>query len=435
MSPDGSAARRRFGRLRSGISGYLADVGRFSKNARLYLLGSFLMAINLQVFLLLLNLYLKESGLGESQIGLVASSRSAGMALTAIPAALMLSRIRLKPILMTACAMLALASLGIVWFRSFELMIMSALLSGATFSFHRVAAGPFFMRNSSRVERTHLFSFSFGTMILAGMIGSLGAGKLVMLLAQWLEDTIAGYQYALTVGVVLSLLALAPFAFIRASAPSAEENRIRLTRDQFRRRGHYYCKITAINFVIGLGAGIIIPFLNLYFRDRFNLAPDHIGACYFGVQVAMLLGTLAGPVLARRLGLVRAVVVTQLASIPFLLVLSYTYVLPLAILAFVVRGGLMNIGVPIITNLGMELSDRQEQGLVNALLTFSWTSSRMVATALGGWFIETQGYTFTMNITIVLYVASSLAFYYFFRRVEVHEKAGAGWVIGRENGD
>ncbi|MFH1374982.1 MAG: MFS transporter [bacterium] len=405
-------------RVQRGLKRYFYDIGRFSRNAKLYLAGSFLMAINMQVFLLLLNLYLKEAGFAESQIGLIVSSRSAGVSLLAIPAALLLSRVRLKPILVVACVLFAAFSFGIVWYRSLSMLVLFSLLAGGTFAFYRVAAGPFYMRNSTPVERTHLFSFSFGTMILAGMVGSLGAGKLATYIADLLNNTVFGYQYTIYVGITVSLLAVIPFLLIRASQPSAEENRVTLTPAQLKKRGRFYLKITSVNFAIGLGAGLIIPFLNLYFRDRFHLAPDAIGGCFFGVQLAMLIGSLAGPVLARKFGLVRAVVLTQLSSIPFLLILAYTYSLPLAIAAFVIRGGLMNIGVPIITNLGMELSQKQEQGLVNALLMVAWTSSRMVATALGGSMIEAYGYTVTMNITVILYVLSSLMFFRFFRHSE-----------------
>jgi predicted MFS family arabinose efflux permease len=129
--------------------------------------------------------------------------------------------------------------------------------------------------------------------------------------------------------------------------------------------------------------------------------------------------------------LVRTVVFTQLASIPFMLTLSYSYILSLSVLAFIFRGGLMNLGVPIVTNLAMELSDRDEQGLVNALLMVSWTGSWMVSAALGGQLIESYGYTVAMNITIILYVLSSIMFYGFFRKTEARSREESGWVILR----
>ena len=81
---------------------YWSHVKLFSRNARLYLFGAFLLGVNYEFFQLLLNLYLKELGFGESSIGIVNSSRAIGMSLMAIPAALLLSRISLKPVLLVA---------------------------------------------------------------------------------------------------------------------------------------------------------------------------------------------------------------------------------------------------------------------------------------------------------------------------------------------
>ncbi|RKX29117.1 MAG: hypothetical protein DRP47_02515 [Candidatus Zixiibacteriota bacterium] len=418
--------------FRAGIADYVTTLKLFSRNIRLYLIGSFLMGINFQVFQLLLNLYLKELGFPESEIGLVGSARAVGMTTIAIPAAILLSRIRLKPILIVSITLFAILSVGVVTSDMLELIIGFAILSGMAFSFYRVAGGPFFMRNSGKKERTHVFSFSFGVMILAGMVGSLGAGNLAAFLGEQSGDILLGYRYTLYSGILISLLALVPFMLIKSAKPSPEERSLSLSREQFKLRGGFYFKIGFVNFLVGMGAGLVIPFLNLYFQDRFNQPANSIGMFYFLVQCAMLVGSLSGPILARRFGLVRTIVITQLASIPFLLILSYTYVLPLAVSAFVIRGGLMNLGGPIVVNLGMELSDKKEQGLVNALIMVAWTSSWMVSSAVGGTLIEQYGYTFTMNITIILYVVSSLIFYLFFRDVEIRSSTKQ-WTIHRSS--
>ena len=419
-------------RIRRGVVDYSQHLGLFSRNARLYLLGSVLMGINFQVFMLLLNLLLKEIGFVEGDIGLVASSRAVGMSVIAIPAGMLLSRVRLKPILLGSCVLFAFFSYFMASAQQLYLLMGFSMLSGMAFSFYRVASGPFYMRNSSPTERTYLFSFSFGTNMMAGIIGAAGAGRLAAMIGERSGDIIWGYQCTLFIGIAVSLLALIPFLLIRSAAPSKDENRITLTRTQFRRRGRFYGKVFITNFMIGMGAGLIIPFLNLYFRDRFNLAPDTIGIYYSIVHGSMLLGTLAGPVLVLRYGLVRTVVVTQLVSIPFMAVLSYTFWLPLAVVAFVLRGGLMNLGVPLVTNLGMEMAEKEEQGLVGALLMVGWTSSWMVSTAVGGSLIEHYGYTFTMNMTIVVYLLSTVVFFKMFRRAEVKNGNGRGWRFAHE---
>ena len=421
-----------YDRLRQGLNAYLSSVGSFSRNARLYLIGSFLVGLNFAVFELLLNLYLKELGFAEGEIGYVQSSRALGMTMIAIPAAMLLSRVKLKPLLLVCCVLLASFSYGLSTWTQFEYLIGFGLLVGMTFAFFRVASGPFYMRNSTPKERTHLFSFSFATYLLAGMVGSLGAGNMVTIITEQTGNIMVGYQYTLYAGLATSALAMIPLSLIKAAAPSAEENRINLSWEQFRRRGGFYFRITFVNFMVGMGAGLIIPFLNLYFRDRFGLAPDRIGFYFIILQFSMLAGTLCGPLLTPRLGLVRTIVITQLASIPFMLTLSYAYSLYLAVPAFVIRGALMNMGVPVNTNFCMELCEKSEQGLVNALMMISWTGSWMVSVAIGGHIIEKYGYTVVLNVAVAFYLLSTLTYYTFFSRVEKRKPAGAGWYIPPE---
>ncbi|MEE8576026.1 MAG: MFS transporter [candidate division Zixibacteria bacterium] len=411
------------------ITEYIQTVRLFSRNARLYLTALCITAVNFHVFLLLLNLYLKDFGFGEGEIGLVNSARSVGMTMMAIPAALVLSRIRIKPVLLVAVLLLAVLSLGLSSSEKFSQIILFGIASGMVLSIFRVAAGPFFMRNSTEVERTHLFSFSFAMWILAGMIGSIGSGKLVVLLTEMTGDSIISYRYTLYAGVAFCLLALIPFSLIKTAKPVADEQKIVLNRHLFRQRWSFYYRVIAVNLLIGMGAGLSIPFLNLYFRNRFGLEPDTIGLFYFSVMAAMLIGTLSGPLLAKRLGLVRTVVVTQVVSIPFMLILAYTHYLPLAFVAYLFRGGLMNMGMPLFNNLAMEISDEREQGLVNALLMIAWTSSWMISTAVGGELIERFGFTVSLNATVVLYLISTTVFYVNFARVEKRDISNGQWYI------
>ena len=84
-----------------------------------------------------------------------------------------------------------------------------------------------------------------------------------------------------------------------------------------------------------------------------------------------------------------------------------------------------------ITNLGMELSERHEQSLVNALLGIAWTSSWMVSAALGGEVIERFGYTVTLNISVVIYIISTVALYAYFRKAERRTDDHLGWAVVR----
>ena len=405
-------------RVRAVISDYNSELKMFSPNVRLYLIGLFLIWINFQVFMVLFNLYLKELGYVEGDIGWINSSRAIGMSVMALPAAMLISRVRLKPILLAGCFLLAIFSFGMCTFSKFFVIFGFSVASGMVLALFRVAAGPFFMRNSTPKERTLIFSASFAAHVLAGMVASAGAGETASWLTDILGDNILGFRYTLIGGILISILAVIPLSLIKASDPSPEERQINLNWKLLKIRGSFYSKLLVVNFLIGSGAGLIIPFLNLYFKDRFNMAPDAIGWAFFAVTAAMFTGSIVGPIFTKRFGLVRTILFSQLISMPFMLVLSYSYYLPFVLVAFVIRGGLMNMGIPIFNNLGMEISEERERGLVNAILMLSWTSSWMVSTAVGGWMIETYGYSFTINVTIVLYLLSTAVFYGIFRGYE-----------------
>jgi MFS family permease len=367
---------------------------------------------------LLINLYLKERGADESFIGEFLSAGALGTAAVALPAAFALRRIRMKMVLMASTVIYIGAAVSMAVLPVTNFLILVCLISGMAITFNRISAAPFFMRNSAKEERAYIFSFNFGVLLLAGMIGSLTSGWLVSLLSSLTSDIISAYQGTIFIASALGFLAIVPFSMIKTAAPSAEDREADFSIALLRRQASLYGRLLAPQFIVGVGAGLIIPFLNLYFRDRFGQTPDKIGILFFAVNATMLAGILAGPVLARRFGMVRTIVYTELLSIPFMILLAFTYSFPVAVAAFLFRGALMNMAQPIGSNFSMEMVGRSEHALVNALMTLAWTGSWMFSAALGGRLIESRGYTPPLLIAAVLYLISAILYYIFFNKSE-----------------
>jgi MFS family permease len=412
-------------KIKNGIITYISDLRLLTPNARKYLLGAFFIGMTFASFMLLLNLYLREKGFGESAIGSILSAGAIGMTLVSIPGAVLLSRVRLKPVLMISTILYVICGIVTIYTNSRLVIWVAYFFAGMMMTFYRVAAAPFFMRNSSPKERPYLFSLSFGIAVMAGVIGSLIFGQLVDLFAtSFGQDMIWAHRLSLTVGVLFSLAALIPFSLLATPKKLPSEDRLDLSRKALGRLKGIFIKLTLPYFIVGTGAGMIIPFLNLFFRDRFGQSPENIGF-YFGlVNLTMFIGVMAGPVLVRKLGMVRTMVFTELASIPFMLILAYSYNFPLVFMAFLLRGALMNMGHPIGTNFAMEMVPKSHQGLMNAFLMFAWTSSWMVSTRIGGMVIESYGYTVSLLAAVILYVVSALTYFMFFRKAETITKDG-----------
>jgi predicted MFS family arabinose efflux permease len=128
-----------------------------------------------------------------------------------------------------------------------------------------------------------------------------------------------------------------------------------------------------------------------------------------------MLGHLGGPPIARRLGIVTAVVATELLSIPFFLLLALAHDLHVAVFAFWMRSALMNMNQPVASSFSMSVVSPEDQAVTNSVRELAWNTAWMVSTQAGGMLIERAGYAPPMFITMSLYALAATLFYAFFR--------------------
>ncbi len=385
----------------------------FSANARLYLFGTFLMGIGHGSLWVHMNLYYRTLGLGEATIGRILSAGSLGTVLISLPAAVWVDRIAAQKVFMLAAAGFGCTFMLQLLVPSPTLILLASMATGMLFTVHWVAAAPFFMRNASSEQRTELFGVASATETLATILAAFGAGFLARRIAASAGSELLGLRYALIGTALLTLFAVVPFSRIRSKPPVSDRPPWReylLARD-FR----LLWKLTFPGFLVGCGAGLTIPFLNLYFRSRFDQDPQRIGIFFAVAQFLTMAGFLSGPILARRFGHVRAIVATELLSIPFFLILAVADRLWMAVAAFWFRGALMNMNQPVSNAFAMEMVPADQHASTNSLRMLAWNGSWMIATPVGGWLIERHGFTPNMLATMGLYLVSAGLFWIYFR--------------------
>lgn len=403
------------------ILDYYRHLRMMSRNAALFLLGSFFVNFLFSISYLIFNLYLRELGFTETFIGRAMSSLAIGSLVAAVPCAILISRYPIKKMLLITSGLLTVCFYMMVTVRSPMMIMTFSFLVGALSSFSRVASAPLIMRNSTKEERTYVFSLNFANWMFAGIIGSFLGGHAQKWYSETIQPGAESYQFVLVSAAVIGLFALIPFAMMRAKPPAADERKLVLNRTLIKEQGGRLFRLTFPFFLVGAGAGLIIPFLNLYFRDVFNMSTETIGVYYAMVQATMIIGTMAGPVLVRRYGMVRTLVVTELASTPFMLIMAFSGNVPLVIMSFLCRAALMNMGQPIGTNFMMEMVPKEVHGLANSLSMIAWTGSWAISTQIGGWVIEHHGYAPSFLITVGFYVSSAILYYYYFSKSETRE--------------
>lgn len=389
----------------------------FSENARLFLLSTFLSWAGFSVSQVLFNLYLTEGGYEEPFAGRCAALTGLGMGLTAFPASFLADRIGRRLTLLTGSI-----GLGVCLFLrpltlDARLLLALSFGGGAFQALVSIAASPFMSENSESHVRTHLFSAHFVAVLAAGIVGNLAGGAVPELLhelggggaATWL----GAYRWTIAAGALVTTAAAWPLLSVREVPPLELPE---APGGSFEGTGRTVRSLMLNYALIGCGAGLIMPFFNLYFANRFQCSSGQIGAYFAASQVFTIAAALVGPWLARRHGMLPTITGLQLASLPFLVTLGFETALPIAVAAFWARASLMQASSPLQYAMTMELVPRALRNRVMGLCNMVWQLGWAVTSNLAGWVMAHAGYEYPYYLTAVFYGLGSLHLYLAFRR-------------------
>jgi MFS family permease len=414
----------------NGVARYWRRLRRFSPNARLYLLSIIVTGLSSSIYMLIFNLYVNSSGYPRSFLGELQSMPNLIALLCALPAGVLVDYIGRKPALILANAGQTAALLGIVVAPAAGWLRLSMIGFGLSQSLWMVSSAPFMMENSTEKERDTLFSANFGLQTLVGFFGTLVGGYLPTwwggILGVGVESPPA-YAATLGVTVALSALALIPVLWIREGPrPSGARVRSVWPWRNIQDKG-LVARIFVPNIVISMGAAILIPYMNLFFKETFGIKDTVLGPVFAVSSVITGPATLAAPLLARRWGRIRALVITQLVSIPFLLSIGFSGVFWVSAIAFWVRAALMNMSNPLYNAFAMEQVADRERATVSGLMGMSWNIGWTIGPFVSGYMQASPniGFKPIFAITCTLYVVAALLEKVYFQRTDDRQRRAA----------
>jgi MFS family permease len=291
------------------------------------------------------------------------------------------------------------------------------MLMGAGQSLAAVTMSPFLMENSGEKERTYLFSLSVGLQTAAGSVGNWVGGYLptwVGLTRDVSPTSSTAYAGALAIIALGSVIALVPLFWIR-SLNLKRSQRALFTPFQYAAKHPVeLSKLILPMLIISLGAGLIMPFMNVFFRNV-HLAPDPvIGTLFAWGSLAMGIGIILAPPLADRLGKIQLVVITQGLSIPFLAILGFSPYFWLSATAYYIRLTLMNMGGPVYQAFVMEHVEAESRATVASLVSMANNFGWAFSPTISGWLQVKYGFNPVFMTTITLYSIAVFLYWYFF---------------------
>ena len=416
--------------------------GRFHRDARIFLVTTLVAGAALSLYWIDFNLYLASLGLSTATIGLVATLSSVAGALVAFPASAASDRFGRRAIIGGGSAVGLLALAGLFASEALPVIIISAALWSAGNQAMQVVLSPYMTEHSEPSHRNELFALQFAIQSLTNIVAAVVGGVVAVVIAGWVGLDAEGpgvYRVILVIMIVLAAAGLATIGLLsddrpktvvrarlkRLGEPAAFPPDPRRSRAwlgiTIRDRGRF-AKLVLPGFLISIGAGQVIPFLNLFVQRKFGLDLTSLNAVFALTSFGTMAAILYQPRLARRFGQITSVVLVQGASIPFLVVLGFSPVLWTVILAMAVRNSLMNAGNPIFNAFSMEQVSPAERATLSAAMSVLWQVGWIIG---GTWYAVLQatlgfegGYTVNFVTIITLYSVATGLYWAWFRAVD-----------------
>ncbi|HLY32218.1 MAG TPA: MFS transporter [Ktedonobacterales bacterium] len=446
----------------SRAASYMRRFRSLRRNAILYLISNTIQSMTAGALGVVYTLFLSSLGYGDAFIGLTLFVGAVGGGAGILPASVLTRRYGWRTMLLWSDLIGGVAIAIQLLFPTPVITLLTTLGVGASVAIFLVLNAPFLAAQSAPHERAALFGLNNGLGFLAAVVGALLGGALPVWLAApvldhsglllalrpWLlvHTQARLYQEALLVMGALAVPSIIPVVFLRdtpaqpaaetslavaSAAPTSQgvkelqlpEEAAKLKKrwpdlpDRARLRkwlGDARTLATGVigrfslsQLLVGFGAGLFFPYLNLYFVNQVGISVAAFGALSAGLTVLQAPVSLLSAPLADRYGKVRASLLAQVASLPFLLTLGLAPIALIASAAYLIRGALMTITSAPLQAYLMEVVPTEQRIVASNVYNVSWQVAWAIGAGLGGVLIALGGYAAPVIVAAVCYALSA----------------------------
>jgi MFS family permease len=396
----------------------------FGRDARLFLLSTLIDGIGFSGSQLFFNFYILSLGHSREFLGLLNTIPFFTGLVLGLPLGALSDRIGHRRAMLLGLTLMFSMFAVVATTPSTAILVAAIAIYGLGSTLYYLSTTPFMAGATTTEDRPYLFSLNVAMQTLASAAGSLLAG----FLPGWFGGVLAApadgalvYRAVLLTSLAAGSLSIVPLFLMRdQKAPAGASAQMTTLRRVSQALALPVVRQLALpNLLIGIGAAVLIPYMNVFFKERFAISDSLLGLLFSLSAIITAVGTFLGPRLALRLGSkIRAVVATQGLSIVFLLLLGFWPGLVVAAVAYLIRAALMNMAAPLYSAYGMERAPLDQRALVSSVLYLTWQTGWAFGPYLSGYVQEHWGFSPLFVTTAVVYVLAVAATWAFFHSSE-----------------
>ena len=386
-------------------------------------------------FILILNIFLRKQGFTDPEIASFNSLRFIGGLAFALPLGIYIRGKRLKPFFILAALIVPLTSGLIIESvqRQIVPLIQLAFLSwGFGMMLMRVCSLPFIIRSTTAANSTEALSLSAATWSLATIFSGIIISGLDWIGYLTLGTWTLSFNEQSTLWIITVLSAASIFFALRIT--ESEQKDAERNDDLFSIHKSYdwplIFKAISPLILISIGAGLTIPFVNLFFNSVFSLTSSDFSLLGSITAFLVFIFSLLVPSLRKKYGYWMTIVVVQALSIFCLVIMAtmelyadFSFAIIIAVIAFILRQPLMHMAHPAANELLMNYVGKKNQELISALSSSLWSASWFVSAKVFEWLrlLEFRYYEIFL-VTAALYVMGVILFGLLIREYEAKKK-------------
>jgi len=410
----------------STLGGYWQRIRQFRPSAQRYIIANTIIGFAWGISNTIYNLFLLSLGYSNTFLGGILSISFVSVAVSALFVGPLCSRIGATWSTILGVLVLMVSALWRILMPIPEVLILGEIIGGLGISLTWIAFSPFLSEHSNAYERTHLFGTTQSLSIISGFIGSTVAGVLPVWFALVLAlpiDSAPTFQFALFSWVIPFIIAIIPLLLIRKQnhIPNQKDNsRDTLANNSTTEKDPKGNLAIVIGFaflyvILGIGAGFIVPFLNVFFWDFYNLPTPFVGLIQGLGSASVALGTFLAPILSSRIGKVRTIIIVQTLSLPFLVTLA-VFVDPfIASASYILRQVFMTAAIPLDDALKMELVPRSWRTPMSAIIIAVFNASIALSVQITGQLYDLGLFLLPFWFTLICYSVGTALYAFFYK--------------------
>lgn len=394
---------------------------QMDKNLKMFYALTVISSVYMGVFMTFVGIYLMAIGYGESLVGSILSLNTICIAIGCIPSVIVIEKLGRKKSFALGFLLISVGLLAIVINSSYWCLIFMAIVNGFGQSVRATIEAVFLAENTSNSNRSKAFNMNY-IMSYIGMMSASFIGGYASSYFEGIFDHVTALMIIFVATGVLGILSVIPISQIKETSSVKTRNVIDTLKGfkvilKPRVRG-----MVIFYSLIGMGAGCVVPFFAVYLRNALGFPDKVVGSITSFSQFGCILGGLVIPFLVAKIGKVKSIILCEALSLPFLLSIAFPQGLIVIYISFFMRNGLMNMAMPIIQNISMEIVEPEERTNISSSLSISWNITRAIGIGIGGTLMENVSYNFPYYVTIFMYTLAIYVFYKATKGLEESQK-------------